>query len=131
MLIKNQEVTKSSDSTQAPIQATPTWTLSSAPATSIPATSQHVIPGKPCNHGPTLHYTGRIKLVSSLSALTTAIQDHKSLAVTTTFNNAPAIAEVLDYVGKERILSVRRTEEQCVACAVKLAHAVGALVVVA
>lgn len=99
--------------------------------------SSNIITGAICNHGQDLRFTGRIKLVSSLVELNDACSPKPeihgtglSLVVAQTFHNTHALQEAEGFVRQSRILSVRRGENQCTGCAVKLAHLVGALIVI-
>jgi hypothetical protein len=96
-----------------------------------PAEATNIIPGQKCNHGTLVRFTGRVKPAASLAELGELIGGRQSIIVTKSFGEGILRDEVLGYVAREGVLTVRRGEEQCVACAVKLAHAVHALVVVA
>ena len=86
-----------------------------------------------------MRFTGRIRLVGSVSELETACNvvttpNHTtkpSVVVTKTFNDADGQLEAEIFLRRERILTIKRGETQCVSCAVRLAHLVGAAVVVA
>ncbi|PSN68090.1 hypothetical protein BS50DRAFT_587304 [Corynespora cassiicola Philippines] len=99
--------------------------------------SSKIITGAVCNHGQDLRFTGRIKLASSLVELNDACSPKPemhgtglSLVVAQTFHNTHALQEAEGFVRQSRILSVKRGENQCTGCAVKLAHLVGALIVI-
>lgn len=118
--------------------ASPNAQVHEVAKTSIPSQHQqsppeatHIIPGSKCNHGTLVPFTGRVKPAASLAELQELIGCRQCIVVTKSFGEGILRDEVLGYVAREGVLTVRRGEEQCVACAVKLTHAVHALVVVA
>lgn len=122
-------------------ESLPAWTSSTPAAdadTQPLAACRHVIPGQPCNHGAELRFTGRITLASSLSELKSAcnssVAAHPSskptVVVSKTYGDAHGQLEAETYLRREKMLSVRKGEKQCVACAVRLAHLIGAVAVI-
>lgn len=103
---------------------------SSPPADNVPS-HLNIIPGNSCDHGEGQKYTGRFKLAAFLAELATNTEPGSSIVVSKTFGNATGQREVIDFVVQQKILSVKRGGKQCVACAVRLAHALGAIVVIA
>jgi hypothetical protein len=132
-------VQKSNAQDAAPLdQDTPPsqWTLSSQNSLSQPSPQQqqpckHIIIGPQCNHGPSLVFTGRIHLAGLLQEVSSVAAAGQSIVVTKSFGNAEAVREIEEFVWREQFLTVKRNDKQCTACAVKLAHLVGAIVVVA
>jgi hypothetical protein len=87
--------------------------------------------GQACNHGDNPTYIGRIKLAESLAELSQMLTSNRSVTLAKTFGNFAGIIEVHRFVGQGKLMTVRRQQGQCIACAVQLAHAIGALVVIA
>lgn len=116
-------------------QSATVWTLSSGDIAQLSSQSRqhacrHIVTGRTCNHGPTLAFTGRIKVANSLEQLQSDAASGQSIVVTRSFENDDAIQEIEDFIAREKILAVRRNQKQCTACAVRLAHTIGAIVVV-
>lgn len=122
-------------------ESLPAWTPSTPTVhgdTQPLAACRHIIPGQPCNHGPELQFTGRITLASSLSELESACNSSvaaspgskRTVVVSKTYRDAHGQLEAETYLRREKMLSVRKGERQCVACAVRLAHLIGAVAVI-
>lgn len=89
----------------------------------------HIAVGAPCEHQSAPQLSARVTLAHSVAELAAATDDGKSLTVALTPDQA-ARNEALDFVVQNSIMAVRRVEGQCLSCAVKLAHCVGALAVI-
>src|ERR1700760_4026236 len=90
----------------------------------------NVIDGPSCQHDANQKYRGRVKLVSSLTEMDEATLPRTSIVVTSTFGNGAGEVEATNFAGQQRLLTIRRGQEQCVGCAVGLAHAISAIVVI-
>jgi 4-alpha-glucanotransferase len=89
----------------------------------------HVALGTLCEHQSPPQLSARVTLAHSVSDLAAATEDDKSLTVALTPDQA-ARNEALEFVARNSIMAVKRAEGQCLSCAVRLAHCVGALVVI-
>jgi hypothetical protein len=108
------------------------WTLGAfaAPNFPIPRPIRHILPGQTCNHGPAVRFNGRMRVAHSLQELENMVADRLSITVALTLGQAEARKEVEDHVAVRKLLAVKRADEQCLYCAVRMAHSTGALVVI-
>jgi hypothetical protein len=106
--------------------------VSSTPSENGVQKYANVVVGRSCKHETSRRYRGRVKLVSSLAELAAAAgQPWTSIALTKTFGNEAGETEAVNFAGQQRIMTVRREHNQCIGCAVNLAHAISALAVIA
>lgn len=90
-----------------------------------------VILGQPCNHGPTLHSSMRVRVAHSLTEASERISDWNEITVAHTLGDEQARAEVEAWAVSEGVLTVKRATDQCIYCACRAAHATAALLVIA
>lgn len=83
-----------------------------------------------CNHGVNVPYHGRVRVAHTLQELKEHLSDKNGLVIAQTLGEEPARQEVAAYASNEKVLTVKRAEKQCIYCAVRMAHCVGALVVI-
>lgn len=108
------------------------WTYLTVPAASIPQQlPSHVVMGLACSHRDLDTFTSRVKLAHSVSELEAATNDGDSITVALTRNDSRARLEVLAWALRGAIMTVQRKDGQCIGCAIKLAHCIGGLVVIA
>jgi hypothetical protein len=111
------------------VDTTP-WNHLTTPTPPLPQPlPSHIILGTACAHTNSELFTGRVKVAHSLSELEEATADGDSITVALTRGVESARHEVWAWVAQRAMMTVRTAEGQCVGCAVKLAHCVGALVV--
>jgi hypothetical protein len=94
----------------------------------------HIIPARDCNHGAELVWGGRVNLAHSLQEVVSYLGDNSTsitITVALTLGNIDAQAEIVAYVTSSKILSVKRSEKQCISCACKVAHITSAVLVIA
>jgi hypothetical protein len=102
------------------------------PVTSLPTdfVAYNIFPAEPCNHGPIVAYKGRHRVAHSLLELKNLSADRQGITVASTLGSAEARSEVEAYVVKEKMLGVKRADEQCIYYTMKMVHTTGALVVI-
>jgi len=107
------------------------WKFLTFPAPSDPlAPFNNIIPGTDCNHGPSAVVGARVRVAYSVLEVQSMTADGTGLTVALTQFDQRARDEVEQWARYTKTLAVRRTENMCISCAVKLAHAVSALLVI-
>jgi len=107
------------------------WTAAPFTPNSESLPRNHVIPGKDCNHGAELLWAGRVQIAHSMMEVITFLgQGDEQITVALTRGDEMARDEVETYAVAQKILSVKRSSNQCISCICKLAHVVGALLVI-
>jgi len=107
------------------------WTYLSALA--VPFTQQlpsHVIIGTACRHHEEDIFSARVRFAHSVSEMEGMASDGEGITVAMTNSDERARHEVWGWVVQRAMITVQRNEGQCLGCAVKGAHCVGAMVVV-
>ena len=107
------------------------WVMSTTPSEKPVLQYVNVIASRACKHDASSKYSGRVKLAGSLAELGQAVQSRTSIVLTRTFGNEAGGTEAANFAGQQRIMSVRRGYDQCIGCAVCLAHVINAIVVIA
>jgi hypothetical protein len=94
------------------------------------ALPSHIVCGRECVHGQEKPYTGRVKEAHSLVELDLATSDEDSVTIAMTWGAENSRNEVIAWVMERSMLTVQKRDDQCLRCAVNLAHCLGALVVI-
>ena len=89
-----------------------------------------IIQGENCPHDVGKPLSGRFRVAHSLSELEHSLASCESITVAQTLGDHDALNEVRNFVRAQNIVTVQRSEGQCMRCAVKTAHEGCALVVV-
>ena len=92
--------------------------------------SNHIIDGTNCNHGPSAVFGARVRVAYSLAEVQSKTADGIGLTVALTQFDERARNEVEQWARFTKTLTVKRTENMCISCAVKLAHITSALLVI-
>ena len=90
----------------------------------------HIATGSACGHENPQSTVARVKLAASIEQLPDITMTNEGMTVALTAGDRRAQEEALSFVVQHHILTVYRGEGQCVACAISLAHCIGALVVI-
>ncbi|KAK4443835.1 hypothetical protein QBC34DRAFT_385911 [Podospora aff. communis PSN243] len=111
----------------------PSWThvppSFSQPTLDASFPSHTIIPGPPCNHGPSASHACHVRVAHSLADVQRYTADGKGLTVALTGLDAQAQEEVETWARRMGLLSVKRAEEMCAGCAVRLGWVIGAMLV--
>ena len=94
------------------------------------AASNHIIPGRDCSHAVDLVWAGRVAVAHSLQDVASMTANNVGITVALTRGQQAAQDEVTAFAVANKVLSVKRSTNQCISCACKVAFVSGALLVI-